>query len=427
MWILAILLLVSPAWAYNACCTSSGGATSCPCGGGSCFCVSDDGGPDDFHGQLDVTQFCQAGQPPTSGKDGFILYYVSFSHPTLSGSNSDNYCAILNVNNDASHYIDKALCVATTQTGGTFAVVPSWFNCSDTKTGKCFQSTPWINAPTTNCTASDQSTDPFTCGSDLVVVCNITIPATNGLNLFSTFPVNICSSSSASATSNPFDCIFSTCKNDAECGGATPCLAAKCTAGVCSLSPVVCNDNNGCTQDTCNASSGCVFTPVSELASNPCAGSIPCVNYLCNSSAAYPGCYQTTNDAACDDGNHCTTDTCNVLSGCHHTDIICADNLRCTLDSCVPGTGCVFTPLACPDCGSCFSGTCVENAVVAGGTYCTYTTTIGGETIDVTAALNGATCTKQCNTPKSCGANSTTCVACSGTTPTCSNSHHCVA
>src|SRR5207244_12077821 len=74
------------------------------------------------------------------------------------------------------------------------------------------------------------------------------------------------------------------------CGGGT------CHAG----SAVVCNDNNVCTDDSCNPATGCVFT---------------------------------NNTAPCDDGNACTTgDSCGG-GRCHAgTTVACNDNNLCTDD-----------------------------------------------------------------------------------------------
>jgi hypothetical protein len=46
------------------------------------------------------------------------------------------------------------------------------------------------------------------------------------------------------------------------------------------------------------------------------------------------------NPVDCDDGNACTTDTCDPAIGCIHTPVDCSDGLTCTDDVCVPsGTG----------------------------------------------------------------------------------------
>src|SRR6185503_12350768 len=77
------------------------------------------------------------------------------------------------------------------------------------------------------------------------------------------------------------------------------------------------NDNIACTTDTCDVATGCVHTPV---------------------------------DITCNDNIACTTDTCDVATGCAHipVDITCNDNIACTTDTCNAATGCVNTPIVCP-------------------------------------------------------------------------------
>jgi hypothetical protein len=76
-------------------------------------------------------------------------------------------------------------------------------------------------------------------------------------------------------------CAAATAPDDLACGSATDaCFAGegKCKAGTCDAKAVDCNDNNPCTDDTCDAKSGCQYA---------------------------------NNTAACDDGKACTTgDAC---------------------------------------------------------------------------------------------------------------------
>lgn len=102
--------------------------------------------------------------------------------------------------------------------------------------------------------------------------------------------------------------------------------AAAAASGLCAGKN--CNDNNACTQDSCDPNTGtCVFTPI-----------------------------------VCNDNNACTTDSCNPAVGCVFTPIVCNDNNPCTTDSCNPATGCVFTNkpdgTPCNGTGTCTSGVC---------------------------------------------------------------------
>ena len=74
----------------------------------------------------------------------------------------------------------------------------------------------------------------------------------------------------------------------------------------------------------------------------------------------------------CDDGDACTTDTCNESGECEHSALSCDDQNSCTTDSCLPETGCVYETLAdgtaCDDESVCTT----EDVCVAGG-ICTGT------------------------------------------------------
>jgi len=92
------------------------------------------------------------------------------------------------------------------------------------------------------------------------------------------------------------------------------------------------------------------------------------VNYTVPSpECVAPGC--CTGDAACNDGNACTTDACAngvcgfaTVTGCCRADSDCADDGNaCTTDSCVAN--------ACQH--SALSGCCIENADCSDGNLCT--------------------------------------------------------
>ncbi len=74
-------------------------------------------------------------------------------------------------------------------------------------------------------------------------------------------------------------------------------------------------------------------------------------------------CNGQTDDVSCDDGNPCTLDECDPLSGCTHdilTGTECGDGNVCTLaDHCQEGT-CVGTPISCDDGNPCTDDGCNE-------------------------------------------------------------------
>jgi hypothetical protein len=116
------------------------------------------------------------------------------------------------------------------------------------------------------------------------------------------------------------------CDDDGnQCNGAESCDAAsgQCVSGP----PLVCNDGNACTTESCDPATGCQSAPTT------CNDGNACTNDSCNSAS---GCAFTPNSNPCSDGNACTVgDTC---SG----------------GSCAPGA-----PVVCPTGQVCQNGTCV--------------------------------------------------------------------
>ncbi len=136
------------------------------------------------------------------------------------------------------------------------------------------------------------------------------------------------------------------CQTDADCQDTNLCTTNEhCSAGVCVVEAVSCDDGNPCTADVCDCSQGCRQQPI------------------------------------CDDGFACTTDTCNPATlECTNTpvDDVCTND--CSTGTCVgdpdrddldPNTGCFITSTEpagtqCSDGESCTtpdqcdgSGTCV--------------------------------------------------------------------
>ncbi|MBK8913180.1 MAG: hypothetical protein IPM64_01030 [Phycisphaerales bacterium] len=138
------------------------------------------------------------------------------------------------------------------------------------------------------------------------------------------------------------NCIVVNRPDGTPCNDGNLCTVGdRCIGGVCvGGPPVVCDDGNPCTTDTCNPATGlCVFTPVPD-------------------------------GTPCNDGNACTgPDRC-IGGNCTGAPIVCDDGNPCTDDSCNPATGCVFV-YACQAC--CLpGGGCADvrpaDCLVMGGT-----------------------------------------------------------
>ncbi|NUN16519.1 MAG: lamin tail domain-containing protein, partial [Myxococcales bacterium] len=164
--------------------------------------------------------------------------------------------------------------------------------------------------------------------------------------------------------------------------------------------PVVCDDQNPCTDDVCDDVAGCVNT----FNTAPCAAVDPCVSTAtCTQGVCVGG-----TSVSCDDSNPCTKDTCQAGVGCLHQataggcedgdactflDVclngtcvagiptFCDDFNPCTVNSCVPTSGCVYSPTSglcedgngCTELDICLNGICVAGIpkVCNDGNECT--------------------------------------------------------
>jgi hypothetical protein len=143
------------------------------------------------------------------------------------------------------------------------------------------------------------------------------------------------------------------CSDGNACDGAEICQNGSCQNGL----PPVCNDSNPCTNDSCNPTTGCVFT---------------------------------NNTATCgDDGNFCTADVCGG-GRCTHPPkaegATCSDGLYCTIaDSCRSGVCTGGVPNCTAFATACKTAACDETrracttAPKPMGTSCADTNACNGE------------------------------------------------
>ena len=154
----------------------------------------------------------------------------------------------------------------------------------------------------------------------------------------------------------------------------------------------LCDDNNPCTDDSCNGSGGCshVANAGSCDDDNPCTaadtcGGGSCVGTPLTGTACDDGNACTTNDTCwggecasgpphvCEDGNLCTDDSCDPATGCIVVGPrLCDDDNVCTDDSCDPATGCVFNANtnACDDGSYCTHDDTCQNGHCVAETPC---------------------------------------------------------
>jgi hypothetical protein len=210
------------------------------------------------------------------------------------------------------------------------------------------------------------------------------------------------------------------CSVAADCNDNNPCTNDSCQAGKCAYanasSGTNCSDNNPCTDnDKCNGSGQCVGTPKNVDDGNPCTADScnPVNGNVVNTPSS---------GAACNDNNACTLgDQCDV-GVCKGTPKSVDDGNECTTDACNPATGNVsHTPL--PNCKPCSvaadcndNNPCTNDSCQAG--KCAYANASSG-----TNCSDNNLCTDndKCNgsgqcagTPKTCNTPPNACFTSSG-------------
>src|SRR5439155_24248610 len=107
------------------------------------------------------------------------------------------------------------------------------------------------------------------------------------------------------------------CSDGNVCNGAETCQGGACTAGT----PLNCNDGNPCTTDSCDPVAACQHPAVANGTScsdgNACNGAETCQAGVCT-AGTLPNC---------NDNNPCTTDTCDPAQGCQHAPL--ANGISC--------------------------------------------------------------------------------------------------
>lgn len=233
----------------------------------------------------------------------------------------------------------------------------------------------WSAQDAATCSDGDPCTVDDGCKGGLCVGLSIDCPADSPCITYA------CVQGECQATEQEGDCGSDACADRA-------CVDGECVAGEL----LQCDDGNHCTDDHCDPTLGCLFTPNSE----PCDDANQCtLGDICSAAACAPG----ADSPECEDGNPCTDDSCHPEQGCLHfpnnapcddldpcldgdycvggacipgvMQLLCDDGNLCTDDSCEPFSGCAATPNSapCDDGDSCFSadvcdgGECIPGTV----------------------------------------------------------------
>ena len=141
--------------------------------------------------------------------------------------------------------------------------------------------------------------------------------------------------------------------NASACDDGDPCTVGDaCASGSCvGGSGDGCNDGNACTTDTCSPSQGCQHSANTAACDdgNACTAQGVCSGGICQVGAII----------SCDDNNLCTDDSCEPATGCSHSanSAACEDGDACTVgDQCAAGVCKGGAATGCPDAGATDAG-----------------------------------------------------------------------
>ncbi len=371
-------------------------------------CQDDVDGANDQPGQKDVTQFCAE---LDDGSPYELSTSINWDNITLSGNNTADFCFLFNSDGDA--FANFATCVTLESSGagnGNLAILKEvrLFSCADTSANRCDSSVQLGGSFNTQCAVSQQNTDPFPAGDaypqDTEILCSLDVDDFGGGS--GTLLVDTCSYPSTVPSSAPSDCVlFATCTTNADCNDANPCTTDTCTSGlfcqhtpdpgaactdglfctgteICNSlglcqadAPVDCDDQVGCTVDSCDEGSDTCLHDASDVSCND--------SQFCNGVETC----DTINDCEpgtapdCDDGVNCTDDSCNeTFDQCDHTpnNGNCDDGLFCTgVEICDPISDCQPGSDPCPgealcnettdQCVGCLTDANCDNSVFCDG------------------------------------------------------------
>ncbi len=302
----------------NPCSDGNACTTGDVCGGGSChggaapncddgnICTTDSCSPTSGCVHANNTNACDDGNACTTNDSCGGGACNGGPAPNCDDANpcTDDSCnpasGCVHANNTSPCNDGNACTTGDVCSGGTCHGGPAP-NCDDGNvctTDTCSPTSGCVHANNTNpCDDGNVCTDNDTCGGGS---CNPGAPhaCDDG---------NVCTTDSCNPTSG---CVFT--NNSNSCDDDNACTTNDtCGGGACHGGPAPnCDDGNVCTSDSCNPASGCVHTNNT----NPCDDGNACTTGdVCGGGSCRPGA-----PTSCDDGNCCTTDTCDPATGCHH-------------------------------------------------------------------------------------------------------------
>ncbi len=142
--------------------------------------------------------------------------------------------------------------------------------------------------------------------------------------------------------------------NDADsCTTGEVCRDGQCGGGT----PRNCSDGNPCTLDSCDPVTG-----QCRLAGAACDDGNPCTRDTCAPVTGACGHISEPNGLPCSDGDVCTTGDACRIGQCVGNPVSCFDGDPCTTDSCNPVDGtCGNVPVSCDDGDACTADSCLSH------------------------------------------------------------------
>ena len=165
---------------------------------------------------------------------------------------------------------------------------------------------------------------------------------------------NVCTTDSCHAkTGCSYLANTANCSDGNGCTVVDACKDKACVAGA----DKVCDDKQLCTLDSCESKTGdCVFAGLPKQATACDAdGSVCTIGDACDSGKCKAGITKK-----CDDGNSCTDDGCDAKTGCTNTNNTaeCGDKDACTDKDVCSGGVCAGSKVTCDDKNPCTTDTC---------------------------------------------------------------------
>lgn len=266
--------------------------------------------------------------------------------PVGSGTGCGTGCDDGNACNGAETCVNGS-CVA-----GTPVTCTAEDQCHDV--GTCSPATGVCSNPPkangTACNDTNACTQTDTCQSGTCTGANPVVCTASD----SCHDVGTCNPASG-VCSNPAKPNGTACSDSTVCNGSETCQSGSCTPGT----PPETNDGNPCTADACHPVTGVSHTPVAAgtlcLDANACNGI-----EACNAT----GTCQAGTPPTIDDGNPCTVDACDQSTGVSHIPAAagtsCSDSDLCNGGELCDAAGVCQsgTPVPTEDGNECTTGSC---------------------------------------------------------------------